>query len=193
VVRASGDHRSGQAQCVGGSRVTSVRMPGRPSLAACSFRRRGDAGTPPRRAPRHTAGTPTRFRESRWCSAPRPVNEGSMHLAAKLGFTYMEQFEDVRRMAVVRRLVAGHALRLSSADLVASSGGRRISQTRIWHCTGTTNRAGSRRRARQTLTRHDPGDRSAAAGLGTPGDPRPCRLVEAAALGVCLASLRCRL
>lgn len=52
--------------------VMSVRMPGRPNSDTCSCRRHGDTGTPPRRARRRSAGSPTCFPTSRWCYAPRP-------------------------------------------------------------------------------------------------------------------------
>lgn len=44
---------------------TSARMPVRPSSATCSCRKLRDAGTPPRRAQRHSTGSATRTPASR--------------------------------------------------------------------------------------------------------------------------------
>ncbi len=51
---------------------TFVRLPGRPSSVTCSCRRRGDTATPPRRAQRHSAGSPAHFPAKQWHSPPRP-------------------------------------------------------------------------------------------------------------------------
>ena len=95
--------------------VTSVRMPGRPSSATCSCRRRGDAGTPPRRAQRHSTGSPARFPASRWCSAPRPPTTARC-ASGEAGVHRGGAVRGVRRRAVVRRVVLGHAVRLSSCS-----------------------------------------------------------------------------
>ncbi|QKV90777.1 GNAT family N-acetyltransferase [Streptomyces sp. NA02950] len=38
--------------------------------------------------------SPAHFPASRWCSAPRPLNDRAMRLAAKVGFTEVERFEE---------------------------------------------------------------------------------------------------
>lgn len=44
------------------------------------------------------------------------ANDRSMRFAAKLGFTEVERFEEYGGRAVVRRVVLGHAVRLSSCS-----------------------------------------------------------------------------
>jgi hypothetical protein len=61
--------------------------------ATWSCRRRGDAGTPLRRAQRHSTGSRTLFPEP-LVLCNQTANDRSMRLAAKLGFTKVERFEE---------------------------------------------------------------------------------------------------
>jgi len=57
-------------------RATGHRRPAAAGKADLGYlllpRAWGDSGTPPRRARRHSAGSPARFPANRWCSPPRP-------------------------------------------------------------------------------------------------------------------------
>ena len=74
--------------------VTSGRMPGRPSSATCSCRRRGDADMPPRRAQRALGWFTGTLPGEPVVLCTQTANDRAMRLAAKLGFTEVERFEE---------------------------------------------------------------------------------------------------
>jgi hypothetical protein len=70
-----------------------VAWPPASRSATCSCRRRGDAGTPLRRAQRHSTGSPGRLPNEPVVLYTQIANDRSMRLAAKLGFSEVERFE----------------------------------------------------------------------------------------------------
>jgi RimJ/RimL family protein N-acetyltransferase len=69
-------------------------MPGKLSSARCSYRRRGDADTPRRRAQRHSTGSLTHFPVQPVVVGVATANHRSMRVATKLAFTELERFEE---------------------------------------------------------------------------------------------------